>query len=161
MNDNSMLDEVVGLYETLLSGWNSANAERFASVFADDGQVIGFDGSEVEGRAAIARQMASIFEDHATGKYVGVVRNVRGLGTDAALLRAVSGVVPGGSNDINPDLNATQTLVARREEGKWSVVIYHNTPAQYHGRPDAVADLSAELREQLKNHPAGGPPPIR
>jgi hypothetical protein len=40
--------------------------------------------------------MAVIFGDHATWAYVGIVREVKSLGREAALLRAVSGVVPAG-----------------------------------------------------------------
>ena len=142
-------DEITALYRAVLAGWNSADAEAFAAVFAEDGQLVGFDGSEVAGRSGIAEQMAAIFADHATGTYVGIVRQVQPLGSDAALLRAVSGVVPAGSDDIEPSLNATQSLVARRDPDGWRVVLYHNTPAQYHGRPQAVDALSAELRRAL------------
>ena len=71
------------------------------------------------------------------------------LGDDAALLRAVSGVVPAGDNDLNPKLNAVQSLVARRRNGAWQVVLYQNTPAQYHGRPEAAEALTEELRSEL------------
>jgi uncharacterized protein (TIGR02246 family) len=142
-------EEIAALYRSMLAGWNAADADAFASVFADDGEVIGFDGSEVVGRAQIAEQMAAIFDDHATGTYVGIVRDVRSLGAEAALLRAVSGVVPAGKKDIEPSLNATQSLVAQRRADGWRVVLYQNTPAQYHGRPEAVEALSTELRGSL------------
>jgi uncharacterized protein (TIGR02246 family) len=137
------------LYASLLEGWNQADAEAFAAPFAEDGEVIGFDGSPVTGRTRIAEAMDAIFRDHATGSYVGVVRRVRRVGDDAALLRAVSGVVPAGAGDINPDLNAVQSLVAERLDGEWRVVLYHNTPAAFHGRPDEADALSAELRQAL------------
>jgi len=115
----------------------------------EDGVVIGFDGSEAVGRARIAEQMARIFADHATGTYVGIVREVTSLGSEAALLRAVSGVVPAGGNDIEPPLNATQSLVAQRRRDGWRVVLYQNTPAQYHGRPEVAQALTAELRGSM------------
>jgi len=140
-------EAITALYRAILNGWNAADADAFASVFAEDGEVIGFDGSEVRGRAQIAEQMAAIFADHATGSYVGIVRDVKALGAEAALLRAVSGVVPAGADDIEPALNASQSLIARHGRDGWQVVLYQNTPAQYHGRPEAVADLTAELRD--------------
>jgi uncharacterized protein (TIGR02246 family) len=36
--------EVRRLYRELLNGWNQHNAEAFAAPFAEDGEVIGFDG---------------------------------------------------------------------------------------------------------------------
>ena len=138
--------EITALYRSILAGWNTSDAEAFAGGFAEDGVVIGFDGSEVVGRARIAEQMAAIFADHATGTYVGIVREVMSLGPEAALLRAVSGVVPAGAEDIEPGLNAAQALVAQRRADGWRVVLYQNTPAQYHGRPEAAESLTAELR---------------
>jgi uncharacterized protein (TIGR02246 family) len=138
------------LYAAILDGWNRADADAFAAPFADDGEVIGFDGTPVAGRARIAEAMGSIFRDHKTGSYIGVVRHVRDLGEGAALLRAVSGVVPPGADDINPDLNAVQSLVAELQHDAWRVVLYHNTPAAFHGRPNDAARLSAELRGALR-----------
>jgi uncharacterized protein (TIGR02246 family) len=137
------------LYERLLDGWNRADAEAFAAPFAPDGRVVGFDGSETEGRAAIAEEMGRIFADHATGRYVGKVRDVRPLGSGAALLRAVAGMVPAGRSDLEPSLNVVQSLVAERRDDDWSVVLYQNTPAQLHGRPELADALTEELRREL------------
>lgn len=141
---------VRALYERVLEGWNRASAEAFAASFAEDGEVVGFDGSETRGRSAIAEEMGRIFADHATGRYVGKVRSVRALGSAAALLRAVAGVVPAGRSELEPSLNAVQTVVAEERDGEWRVLLYHNTPAQYHGRPELVESLTEELREELR-----------
>lgn len=138
------------LYRAILAGWNSDDAEAFATPFAEDGEVVGFDGSEVPGRGLIAEQMAAVFADHSTGTYVGIVRDVRRLGDDAAVLRAVSGVVPAGENDLKPELNAIQSLVAHRRDGIWQVILYQSTPAQFHGRPELAKALTAELRSELE-----------
>ena len=146
------------LYAAILDGWNRADAAAFAEPFAEDGEVIGFDGSPIAGRSQIADSMDKIFRDHKTGIYVGVVRSVRALGTGVALLRAVSGVVPAGADDINPDLNAVQSLVAEQRDGTWRVVLYHNTPAAFHGRPAAADALSAELRRERASASRNGAP---
>jgi uncharacterized protein (TIGR02246 family) len=140
---------VAALYGAVLAAWNAADAEGFAAPFAEDGVVVGFDGSQVAGRTQIAEQMAGIFGDHATGSYVGIVREVRPVGNDTALLRAVSGVLPAGKDDLDPNLNAIQSLLAQREEEGWQVVLYQSTPAQFHGRPELSRELTAELRGQL------------
>jgi uncharacterized protein (TIGR02246 family) len=145
---------VRALYERLLEGWNADDAEAFAGVFSGDGEVVGFDGSQIAGRASIAAEMARIFADHATGRYVGIVRSVRPLGPDAAVLRSVAGVVPAGQDDVKPELNSVQTLVAERTGGDWRVVVYHNTPAQFHGRPELAESLTEELRQELRRRPA-------
>jgi uncharacterized protein (TIGR02246 family) len=92
------------LYHRLLDAWNGQNAENFAAPFAEDGTVVGFDGSQHIGRAEIAAEMRRIFSDHATGAYVGKIRRFRPLGPSAGMLHAVAGIVPAGRTDLEPSL---------------------------------------------------------
>lgn len=140
---------VRGLYAALLDRWNRRDAAGMAGLFAEAGHLVGYDGSEVNGRAAIAGHLAPIFADHPTPAYVGKVREMRFLTPDVAVLRAVAGLVPAGTADINPALNAVQSLVAARHDGQWRVELYQNTPAAFHGRPEESAALTAELRALL------------
>lgn len=141
--------EIRELYGRLLNAWNQADAEAFAAPFAEDGEVIGFDGSQIEGRATIAEEMSRIFADHETGAYVGKIRRVRAIGPEAAALRAVAGMVPAGRSDLEPKLNAAQSLLAERRAGEWQVVLYQNTPARFDGRPELAEGLTEELRREL------------
>jgi uncharacterized protein (TIGR02246 family) len=109
--------------------------------------MIGFDGSELAGRAAIREEIRRIFDDHETAAYVAKVRGVRNLGPNVAVLRAVVGMVPPSSSDIASDRNAHHTVVASRDGGDWRIVLFQNTPAQFHGRPELVEELTDELRE--------------
>lgn len=142
--------EVIALYEGMLTAWNNRDGNAYAAHFAEDGAAIGFDGSEHAGRERIASDISGIFADHPTGRYVWKVRSVRLLGSDAAILRAIAGIVPAGQSDINPQINALQTLTAAKIDGPWRTVLFQNTPAQYHGRPQLLEQMSAELRELLE-----------
>ncbi|MCD0484401.1 SgcJ/EcaC family oxidoreductase [Streptacidiphilus sp. ASG 303] len=137
------------LYRALLEGWDARDADAMAAPFAEDGEVIGFDGSRHCGRAGIAADMAHLFAHHTTPSYVAKVRDVRLLGPDTALLHAVAGLVPAGESDLKPELNALQTVVAARTGGQWRIVLLQNTPAQFHGRPELRDALTAELRDLL------------
>ncbi len=141
--------DILALYEDMLTAWNNRDGDAFAAHFAGDGAAIGFDGSEHAGRELIASDMKGIFKDHPTGRYVWKVRSIRLLGTDAAILRAISGIVPAGQTDLNPQINALQTLTAEKRDGQWRTILFQNTPAQYHGRPELLEQLTAELRELL------------
>ena len=77
------------------------------------------------------------------------IREVRRIDSDAALLRAVVGMVPAGQTDLNPAVNAIQSLVAVRRGERWRIVLFQNTPAQFHGRPDLAEALTQELRALL------------
>jgi uncharacterized protein (TIGR02246 family) len=133
----------------MLSGWNARDGEAFAAPFVEDGEVIGFDGSEVAGRVEIAAAQARIFADHPTARYVWKVRSVRGLAPGAALLRAIAGMVRPGQTDIEPSVNALHTVVTVWQGGEWGIAHFQNTPAQYHGRPGMVAQMTEELRALL------------
>lgn len=144
--DNSSVER---LYLRLLDSWNKMDARQFAGLFADNGQVVGFDSSQMSGRTDIARQLDAIFSDHTVASYVGIVKEIRFLSTDIALLRAVAGMVPPGKNDINPRTNAIQTMIAQKYNGQFLVVLYQNTPAAFHGRPEASEELTSELRSEF------------
>jgi uncharacterized protein (TIGR02246 family) len=141
--------EIRALYQQLLDGWNKRSADAMAEPFAEDGELIGFDGSQVTGKAAVVSHLQPIFADHPTPIYVSKVRNVRFLGPEVAVLRAVAGMVPSGQSDIDPKLNTHHTLVAAKREGKWYIELFQNTPAQFHGRPELVQKMTEELRQLL------------
>jgi len=140
--------EIRQLYTRLIAAWNRRDAEAFAAPFGRDGVSIGFDGSTASG-AEVRDHLAGVFADHSTSTYVVKIRDVRRLGADASLLRSIVGMIPPGSQELKPDVNALQTLVAVREDDGWRVALLQNTPAQYHGRPDLVAQHTAELQQLL------------
>jgi uncharacterized protein (TIGR02246 family) len=147
--DSAESTAIEKLYRGLLDAWNRSSAKDFAAPFADDGSMVGFDGSQVDGRAEIEDNIGSIFKDHQVASYVGKVREVRFLTPETAILRAVAGMIPPGKTDLNPERNTIQTLVAVKQGQTWRIAMYHNTPAAWHGRPDDVKALTDELREMI------------
>ena len=115
----------------------------------EDAYVVGFDGSQMDGREQIATDIGAIFADHVTTTYVGKIEDVGWLTPQVAVLRAIVGMVPPGQNELNPDANALQTVVAVRSDGQWQIAVFQNTPAQFHGRPELVRKMTDELRQLL------------
>lgn len=140
-----MNDEVMRLYHALINAWNVHDGTAMAELFAEDGLVIGFDGSKHSGKETIAAEMSRIFADHETARYVVKVQSVRPVGSQAAVLHAISGLVPPGQTRIRTETNAQQTLVAEQRDGRWRIVLFQNTPAQFHGRPELVDEMTREL----------------
>jgi len=138
------------VYQHLLQAWNNMNAKEYAGLFAKDANLIGFDGSMANGREEIQAHLSGVFENHKTGKYVSLVREVRFLDPGIALLRAVAGLIPAGQKDINRALNAIQTAVFEKQGDKYRIVLFQNTPAAFHGRPEEVEKLTSELRKELE-----------
>ncbi|HMG71055.1 MAG TPA: SgcJ/EcaC family oxidoreductase [Gemmatimonadaceae bacterium] len=141
------------LYTRLIEAWDKRNARDFALLFASDGGLVGFDGSQVNGQLEVGAHLTEIFSHHQTPVYVSIVREVRSLANDVALLRANTGLVPSGKDDIDPTLNAVQSMVAVQKGGAWKVALFQNTPAAFHDRPDLAKKLTEELRSKLKERP--------
>jgi uncharacterized protein (TIGR02246 family) len=148
--DANARSEVRDLYERLLDAWNTMSATDFATLFASDGTAIGFDGSQMSGQTAIKTSLAAILADHEPARYVGIIREVRFISDDVAVLRANAGMVPRGETELNDNL-AIQSLVATQDGARWKIALWQNTPASLDGRPEAREELFADLREELRS----------
>jgi uncharacterized protein (TIGR02246 family) len=142
-------DAVAGVYRRLIAGWNANDAAEMAAAVAPGGLVIGYDGSQMSGRAAVQEQLGAVFRDHRTASYVTKVRSIHAFGETVGLLHAVAGMVAPGGSEILAERNAIQTVVARRDDHEWVAALFQTTPAQFHGRPELAEALTAELNEVL------------
>lgn len=144
--------EIYDLFDTLISAWNSHDAQGYADLFDEEGVIIGFDGTAIDGRTAIQSEVHDTFSEP-TPTFVSVIQDVRFPSPDTALLRAAVGVVMPGASDIHPPANAVQSMMAKKRDHTWRIVLLQLTPAAFHGRPDAVEALNTELRKQLHSSP--------
>lgn len=144
-------DEIAvhNLYKQLLKSWNEQEADNYGELFTEDASVIGFDGSQMNGSYEITESIRTIFASHRTNNFVSKVREIRFLTPEVVLLRAVAGMHPPDNSEIKPDVNAIQSLVAVKKNGSWRIALFHNTPAQFHGRPELKEGLTKELQELL------------
>jgi uncharacterized protein (TIGR02246 family) len=147
---NSDSKEVQAVYKKLLDAWNERSAEGMAKLFTDDGESIGFDGSQSIGRQEIFSHLKPIFEHHPTARFISKVKDVRFLSSEIAILRAIAGMVPPKQSDLNPNVNTHHSLLVIKRNGDWRIQLFQNTPAQFHGRPELVEKMTAELRELIK-----------
>lgn len=141
--------EVSRLYFRVLETWNLRDAKQYAALFTENARLVGFDGSMMNGREEVETAIREVFDNHQTAAYVGKVRGVDFPAPEVAVLQAVCGMVPPGQKDLNPAVNAIQSLVAVKRGGEWLVLLFQNTPAQFHGRPELSEALTNELRALL------------
>lgn len=141
----SVENEVNKLYQQLIVAWNKRDAAALAEQFKDDGEMIGFDGSQIIGREEIFSHLDPIFKDHPTAPFITKVKGVRHLSPESALLRAITGMIPPEQEDIKPEVNTHHTLVAVKIEEKWQIQLFQNTPAQFQGRPELVEQMTEEF----------------
>jgi uncharacterized protein (TIGR02246 family) len=138
------------LYRQVIDAWNNQNAVAFANAFTPEATCIGFDGSQLIGRDEIQSSLAKIFQDHPTASYYTLMREIKEVSPGVILIRANVGMVPPGKSDIDPARNAIQCMVACFRDDQWKIVLFQNTPAQFHGRPELTERLNEELRGLLK-----------
>lgn len=148
--NSSLYDEIQEVYQRLIEEWNNQDALGMAELFAEEGVQIGFDGSKVIGKKEILSHLKPIFEHHQTAPFVTKIKNIRRIGKDAAILHAIAGMIPPGKEDIEPTVNAHQTMVVYNVNNNWQIELFQNTPAQFHGSPELVEQMTEELRELLK-----------
>ena len=66
------------LYQQLMNGWNKGSGEAFAAPFAEDGDLVGMDGTHLKGRQEIISFNQQLFDTYVKGsRLVGKVRSVR------------------------------------------------------------------------------------
>jgi hypothetical protein len=59
-------------------------------------------------------------------------------------------MVPPGQSDINSEVNAVQTFLAVKQQNKWSLALFQNTPTSFHGRPELSERLTEQLQQALR-----------
>jgi len=136
---------IVALYTEMLEAWNRRDADAFAELFIEQCSIVGFDGSQMNGREECRAQLSAVFASHPTASYVAKVREVRALDARVVLLRAVVGMMPPGQRALNPAVNAVQSVVVVYESARPRIALLHNTPAAFHGRPQLSEQLTTEL----------------
>lgn len=148
MNESKEL-HIKKVYERLIEAWNNRDAEGMANLFTEHGESIGFDGSQSIGPAEIFSHLSPIFRDHPTARFVSKIKDLRFIGENAAILRAIAGMIPPGKSDLNPAVNTHHTLIVINNSNEWKIELFQNTPAQFHGRPELVEQMTEELKELI------------
>jgi uncharacterized protein (TIGR02246 family) len=143
------------LYQQLMRAWNRGSGSGLADLFAEDGHLIGFDGTHLRGRKEIGPFHQRLFDRWLKGsRLVGQVTDVRFLGPDAAVLHAVGGTVLRGRRRPAPERDSIQTLVAVRQAGgDWCLAAFQNTRLRVMGagaRPFLLWTLSDWLWRVLR-----------
>lgn len=144
--EDKIKKELENAYKAIINAWNERNAKKMAYLFMSQGELIGFDGSQIIGAEEIYSHLQSIFNDHPTPPFTTKIKNISVLSPVIGMVRAIAGMVPEGETYINPDLNTHHTLIAIKEDKKWKIKLFQNTPAQFHGRPELVEEIRKLLR---------------
>jgi uncharacterized protein (TIGR02246 family) len=106
------------LHQQMMDAWNKGSGEVYAAPFAEDDDLIGFDGTHFKGRQEIASFHQRLFDTHLKGtRLIGKVTSIRFLSPEVALMYAVGETVMRGKSTPSPERDSIQTLVATRRGG--------------------------------------------
>ena len=87
-----------------MDGWNRGGGQAFAAPFAEDGDLVGFDGTHLKGRQEITSFHQQLFDTYLKGHSFGwKVKSVRFLTPDVAIMNVVGGTIMAGQTDIEPE----------------------------------------------------------
>ena len=134
------------LYANLMEAWNKRDAKAFEDLFILDGDLVGFDGTQMHGQGMIREHLAKVFGDHPTLPYTYRITGVTQISTEVAIVRAIAGMIPPGQSDFDPKLHAIHRLTAVHRGGAYRVALFQTTPARFDGRPQEVEQMTADLR---------------
>jgi uncharacterized protein (TIGR02246 family) len=134
------------LYANLMEAWNKRDAKAFEDLFILDGDLVGFDGTQMHGQGSIGEHLREIFSSHPTLAYVYRITGVTQISTEVAIVRAIAGMIPPGANDFDPKLHAVHRMTAVHRGGAYRVALFQNTPARLDNRPQDVEQMTADLR---------------
>lgn len=124
-SDEALVNSV---YAQLMEGWNAGCGAAFAAPFAEDSDLVAFDGTHFNGRQAIIDFQQPLFDRWLKGtRLVGEVQSVRFLNPDIAVMHAIDGTLMRGKLKPDPARDSIQTLVAVRSVGRWQLAAFQNT----------------------------------
>jgi uncharacterized protein (TIGR02246 family) len=123
------------LYQRLMDGWNDGNADAFAAPFAEDGDLVAFDGTHFKGRSDIVAFHHRLFQTYLKGtRLTGEVTDLRFLNNNVAVMHAAGSTIMRGKSFPSPERDSIQTLVAVRLNGSWQLAAFQNTRIRPMGR---------------------------
>jgi uncharacterized protein (TIGR02246 family) len=134
------------LYANLMDAWNKRDAKAFEDLFILDGDLVGFDGTQMHGQGSIGEHLRQIFAEHPTLAYVYRITGVTQISTEVAIVRAIAGMIPPGASDFDPKLHAVHRMTAVHRGGAYRVALFQNTPARLDNKPAEVEQMTADLR---------------
>jgi uncharacterized protein (TIGR02246 family) len=123
--DQAALNEKLGC---LARAWAHGDAEAYAAEFSEDAQYIAFDGSRMNGRAAIEAGHRLLFTRFLRGSRLHTAETeIRLVAPDVALVLAHGAVLKRNQREPSKRRMSVNTTVAVRRDSHWVFVAFQNT----------------------------------
>jgi uncharacterized protein (TIGR02246 family) len=125
--DETAIRQIVKSVE---AGWNAHDGKAFAAPFASDADYVIVNGMHIKGRDAIEKGHIGIFTTvYKDSRNAATVKSVRFLRPDVAVVHVEWNLEYGGNGETKK-ARAMNTMIMTKDNGKWSIAAFHNTPVQ-------------------------------
>ncbi|MFP5263910.1 MAG: SgcJ/EcaC family oxidoreductase [Blastocatellia bacterium] len=125
--DEAAIHKIVSRLE---EAWGKGDGKAFAAPFAEDADYVVVNGMRIKGRDMIAAGHQRIFDTVYKNTHITpTVQSVRFIREGVALVHVEwrmgprPGAPAGGSKAMN-------TMVMTKDNGRWSIAAFHNTPIE-------------------------------
>jgi uncharacterized protein (TIGR02246 family) len=141
--DQAGADEATAAVRDVLTriyaAWAAGDADAFAELYRDDATVVMPTGF-YRGSASVRDHMAAAFAGPLRGsRGVDEPRDIRLVGPDTVIAVSSAGILMAGEEELPIERRRLATWVLCREDGRWLVAAYTNTPAPNAAAPNAPA----------------------
>jgi uncharacterized protein (TIGR02246 family) len=124
-SDEKTIRQIV---QDVQDGWNAHDGKAFAAPFAEDADYVIVNGQHIKGRKAIEEGHTGIFTTiYKDSRNAATIKNIRFLRPDVALVHVEWNLEFRMGGELQKG-HAMNTMVMVRDNGKWSIAAFHNTP---------------------------------
>ena len=133
-NDEAAIRANVG---QIVKGWNMKSGAEFAKPFAEDADYVVINGMKIKGRTAINKGHQGIFDTvYKNSSLSYTIEQLRFLRPDVAVIH-VQAELQVTQGDTTETGNARITLVMTKNNDKWEIAAFQNTPIAMNDNPAA------------------------
>lgn len=130
-SDEAAIRQIV---QQVQDGWNAHDGKAFAAPFVTDADYVVVNGMYVKGREAIEQGHTQIFSNiYKDSKNVATVKSVRFLRSDVAVAHVEWNLEFRAGGETRK-AQAMNTMVLTKEDGRWGIAVFQNTPIETQGR---------------------------
>ena len=121
------------IVKSVEAGWNAHDGKAFAAPFAADADYVVVNGMYIKGKDAIEKGHTGIFTTiYKDSRNTATIKSVRFLRPDVAVVHVEWNLEFQANGEIRKG-HALNTMIMTKDNGKWSIAAFHNTPVMPHG----------------------------
>jgi uncharacterized protein (TIGR02246 family) len=120
--------EITQVLENVYKAWEDNDANAFVADYTEDAVAI-LPGQYHSGKEGVRKSFTGAFAGPLKGSStVNKLISVREYGPDTAIVNSESGIMFAGETEVPDARMVLATWVLVKQDGKWKVASYHNSP---------------------------------